>query len=126
MKIRTGFVSNSSSSSFVCDVSKEIYSGWDASLSDFELYECENGHTFHEVYIVGLNGNGLDDAIRTLAETFYCDKLKPENFKTLTNLEKADFYAAALDKFNNESEDVIDDYKPLTSPCARRSLGLLS
>jgi len=46
MKIRTGFVSNSSSSSFVCDVCGEECSGMDMSLSDADMCECENGHTF--------------------------------------------------------------------------------
>lgn len=53
MKIRTGFVSNSSSSSFICDVSGEVYSGYDAGLSDFDLMECTNEHIFHESYLVG-------------------------------------------------------------------------
>lgn len=46
MKIRAGFVSNSSSSSFMCEVCNEMFSGWDASLSEFECAECEHGHTF--------------------------------------------------------------------------------
>lgn len=50
MKKRTGFVSNSSSSSFICQVSGESYGGWDAGLSDFDLCECENGHVFHTSY----------------------------------------------------------------------------
>lgn len=53
MKIRTGFVSNSSSSSFICDVSGETYSGYDAGLEDFYLYQCENDHTFLEDYLTG-------------------------------------------------------------------------
>jgi hypothetical protein len=52
MKIRTGFVSNSSSSSFTCDVCGEEYSGMDACLSDAEMYQCENGHTFCECHII--------------------------------------------------------------------------
>lgn len=44
MKIRTGFVSNSSSSSFICSVCGEIQSGWDLSLDDAEMFCCENGH----------------------------------------------------------------------------------
>ena len=47
MKIRNGFVSNSSSSSFICDVCGEIESGMDAGLEDFEMFTCTNGHTFH-------------------------------------------------------------------------------
>lgn len=46
MKIRQGFVSNSSSSSFVCDVCGEEQSGMDLSLSEVEMHECQNGHTF--------------------------------------------------------------------------------
>ena len=45
MKVRHGFVSNSSSSSFICVVCGDDYSGWDASLSDAEMFDCVNGHT---------------------------------------------------------------------------------
>lgn len=45
MKIRKGFVSNSSSSSFICDVCGESYSGWDATLDEAEMFECVHGHT---------------------------------------------------------------------------------
>lgn len=48
MKIRKGFVSNSSSSSFTCDVCGENCSGMDMGLKDAEMYECEEGHTFCE------------------------------------------------------------------------------
>lgn len=53
MKIRNGFVSNSSSSSFICDVSGCVESGMNASLSDFEMSRCINGHTFYDQYRVG-------------------------------------------------------------------------
>ena len=44
MKIRTGFVSNSSSSSFVCDVCGLEMSGWDVCPSDYDHTICENNH----------------------------------------------------------------------------------
>ena len=44
MKIRNGFVSNSSSSSFVCAVCGREESGMDMSLTDCEMSECVNGH----------------------------------------------------------------------------------
>ena len=47
MKIRTGFVSNSSSSSFVCDISGGVECGYDCSLSDVEMVRCTEGHTFN-------------------------------------------------------------------------------
>ena len=48
MKVRAGFVSNSSSSSFICDVCGGSESGWDASLEGVGMVECKGGHTFHE------------------------------------------------------------------------------
>ena len=48
VKYRTGFVSNSSTSSYVCDICNKIFSGWDEGLEEFGLYSCRNGHTFCE------------------------------------------------------------------------------
>ena len=53
MKIRKGFVSNSSSSSFTCDVCGQTEGGMDLSLSDCDMCECENGHTILEDYLEG-------------------------------------------------------------------------
>lgn len=47
MKIRTGFVSNSSSTSFTCDVCGETWSGWDGDYG-ISTYMCENGHCICE------------------------------------------------------------------------------
>ena len=52
MKKRNGFVSNSSSSSFVCDVCGAETSGWDMCLSDAYMFECENGHEVCESHIL--------------------------------------------------------------------------
>lgn len=52
MKLRKGFVSNSSSSSFICDVCGYTESGWDMCLDEAGMYECENGHTFCEGHII--------------------------------------------------------------------------
>ena len=46
MKVRSGFVSNSSSSSFVCDFCGVVESGYDCSLSDFDMQKCEHDHVF--------------------------------------------------------------------------------
>lgn len=51
MKTRLCFVSNSSSSSFICDITGAVESGMDISLTDLEMVECVNGHTF--CYSVG-------------------------------------------------------------------------
>jgi len=46
MKIRNGFVSNSSSSSFVCDICGCVAEGYDMSIQEAQMVECENRHTF--------------------------------------------------------------------------------
>lgn len=47
MKIRSGFVSNSSTSSFICSICGTIEAGRDCCLEDFLMVECENGHVYH-------------------------------------------------------------------------------
>lgn len=46
MKFRKDFVTNSSSSSYVCEICGRTESGWDMGLSECEMMECVNGHTF--------------------------------------------------------------------------------
>ena len=46
MKFRKDFVTNSSSSSYICEICGRNESGWDLSLSECEMMECVNGHIF--------------------------------------------------------------------------------
>lgn len=46
MKTRLGFVSNSSSSSFVCSICKETFEGYNGDYGDIHHMGCENGHGF--------------------------------------------------------------------------------
>ena len=46
MKYRKDFVTNSSSSSYICEICGEVVSGMDASLRDCEMMQCINGHVF--------------------------------------------------------------------------------
>ena len=48
MKYRKSFVTNSSSSSYICESCGAEVSGWDLSLSEAEMLECVNGHTVCE------------------------------------------------------------------------------
>jgi len=61
MKVRLGFVSNSSSSSFICAVCGNILSGMDASLEDFEMFECQNGHTVCQSHLSEKDQGKLDE-----------------------------------------------------------------
>jgi hypothetical protein len=51
MKVRTGFVSNSSSSSFTCDGCGNTESGWDLCLSEAGMVDCEVGHCLCESHL---------------------------------------------------------------------------
>jgi hypothetical protein len=57
MKIRAGFVSNSSSSSFVCEISGSAEGGYDASPSDCGMARCVNYHTFMQEFILDDTGD---------------------------------------------------------------------
>lgn len=75
MKIRHGFVSNSSSSSFTCDITQRTESGWDdVCMSDIEMYQCEHGHMMDDTYVEGaieeLAAKGIDHVVNVLSEEF--------------------------------------------------------
>ena len=75
MKVRTGFVSNSSSSSFTCSVCGCTESGWDLCLDDSYMYGCANGHYYCEGHGLKFDAEELrKDVIRR--ETEHIDKLE--------------------------------------------------
>lgn len=63
MKIRNGFVSNSSSSSFVCEVCNHTETGFDVGYEDVGFVRCENGHIMCEGHLINpdLNEPVVDD-----------------------------------------------------------------
>ena len=48
MKYKKGFVTNSSTTVYICDVCGNDVAGMDISLSDAEMFICTKGHTFCE------------------------------------------------------------------------------
>ena len=68
MKTRHGFVNNSSSSSFVCEVCGEEISGMDLSASKVEMYECKNYHRFCIEHTLEGFGEWLEQREKNLSE----------------------------------------------------------
>lgn len=61
MKKRYGFVSNSSSSSFICEICGNTETGYDADYRDFGFVECENEHIFCDEHLIN-----VEDEVETL------------------------------------------------------------
>jgi len=94
MKIRQGFVSNSSSSSFTCNVCGTEQSGW-MSVDEAGMFECENGHTvckdhvrkdFDKKKFV----NKLIEIVDNLTKLGYVDKEKLKDYLKRINDDKTD------------------------------------
>ncbi len=102
MKIRQGFISNSSTTSFICDYCGEICASMDLVLSDAEMYECVNGHTVCDEHI---NLNITTDDRRNL---FTINKY---SYYEKTDEEKNTIIALGDDEFNTWWEENDGDYK---------------
>jgi hypothetical protein len=61
MKIRNGFVSNSSSSSFICEICGHTEIGYDDSASDLGFAVCVNEHIFCEEHLLKDEKEDSDD-----------------------------------------------------------------
>lgn len=111
MKYRLDQVTNSSSSSFVCDVCNHVESGWDISLSEAEMYECENGHTVCESHVDLGDEKELATAILNSAleeakdRTWGSEESKARDIAKIEELLKAIAYEGYDDFY-----EIFDDY----------------
>lgn len=103
MKVRKGFVSNSSSSSFICDVCGEIFSGYDNSLSDFDLVMCEEDHVFCYHHILKPEGQHLVPILTGMLN--YLTEQEYEDIRYITKAIKAG------ESITEYKEQIIFDYQ---------------
>ena len=113
MKIRNGFVSNSSSSSFVCCACGHTESGMDASPRDLGFVQCPNGHVLCEDDLTTtdaeiISRNDDDDGYREYdIEESSCPVC---NFIVLSDEDTATYL---LKKYGISRDDVFAEIKKL-------------
>lgn len=79
MKYRKDFVTNSSSSSFVCEICGRTESGYDLGLSESEMVECVNGHIFCRDEMLSVPDR--DTLMRYIIENGFNNDLWDENIR---------------------------------------------
>lgn len=82
MKIRSDFVTNSSSSSFTCELCGNTQSGWDIGLSEAGMVICVNGHTICEDEMLPLSKSLL---IELILEMEAEDMPTPEEIEAMSD-----------------------------------------
>ena len=106
MKIRNGFVSNSSSSSFTCTICKEVYEGWDGHY-DVRQFICIHGHSICKPCIK----NDLEKTLKQLLLIKDSEELATYMYPNLKNKKaKEDFLFELEDITLEEKEDFIKEY----------------
>jgi hypothetical protein len=93
MKIRTGFVSNSSSSSFTCEISGETVSSATGEYYEGYMCECSKGHAFVPKYELKNKAKTIEDKrdFCLMIDEYYCDKIEfdEDEEEILENIKKA-------------------------------------
>jgi len=119
MKTRQGFVSNSSSSSFVCDVCGRSESGWDASPYDFDMYECENGHIFCDDELVKpIDEKYLDEDSSDYDDDIAMNSYIPEEYCPICTFQAysaPDMVSFLKKKYGDDSIEAFEEVKTVNS-----------
>lgn len=105
MRVRTRMVSNSSSSSFCCQVCGTTESGWDASPKDFGMVECQAGHIICESHITGNIDYSEDDD-----DSYYLSK-KRCPICTLSVVPRGEMFKYLCKKHNITPAEVENDIR---------------
>lgn len=129
MKIRTGFVSNSSSSSFTCDISGTHSTNDSGSWDNGVILECENSHYFtFDYFISKVRGSSDKEILADIQSLFWvsefsaeelndkldCDLFNDDDIELLSSIDKN---KKALIKLYSKlsNKNITDMYKIVTN-----------
>ena len=120
MKYRKDFVTNSSSSSYVCEICGRDEHGWDLCLSDADMVTCENGHTFcadesldrptREALIKGVLEDEYNHTAAEALEDMDSDDLFEEWLSVNDNRYELPEYLCPICSFVEYSQSDLKDY----------------
>lgn len=114
-KYRAGFVSNLSSSSFVCDLCGYETSGWDMCLSEAEMVECENGHTLCEEHLINSSPEQTKEVLKRLCES---EDISQEDLDTFIKENDIDINNLTFSDFNFISRELgFGDFRYAIPEC---------
>ena len=100
MKKRKGFVANSSTSSFICDVCGAEHAGMDVGLLDFDMGRCKRGHEFCNDHKTVLD-----------TEKVALELVNEKYLNVDTKKELADIIASGdKDELSAIVEEILEDY----------------
>ena len=115
MKFRNGFVTNSSSSSYVCEICGTSEGGYDYSLEDVDMYECENGHTFWR-YHIGENEDFYENALKYIRKKYPDMQLKALMLLPEAKNANKEFIPKIFNILGKDEDD-ISDYEYPSALC---------
>ena len=118
MKLRKGFVSNSSSSSFVCDFCGSVESGYDACLSDFDMSMCEHGHTFCNDHTLNSfdtdnKQNVYEYLLRNFQDNLDSYKKSLQKYKDKNDEKYIEMYTNWVNDYEEDIQKLKSDYDTL-------------
>lgn len=94
MKFRKDFVTNSSSSSYVCEICGESHSGFDASIEDFCMCRCVNGHVICQEHMLEVS---REEQINEILKNDYW------------NRETGEYFSYTKEELDNMNDDELLD-----------------
>lgn len=98
MKIRNGFVSNSSSSSFTCHICKRDERGFGLELEDVGMNTCERGHTFCDSHRTSeVDRKNIDNIRGSILVSRWVDEDDKEIVKSMDDVEVKEFFEEKYD-----------------------------